>query len=318
MPSNDQLSFSTNGFDVYRRPTRRSKFLAEMERAVPWKQLCGLIKPYYPTGEGGRPSVPLERMLRMYLVQQWFNLSDQAAEDELIDSISMRDFAHVDLGEGPPPDATTLCKFRHILEENNLAPKMLRLINKHLKNHGVKVSQGTIVDATIIHAPSSTKNDSGMRDPEMHQTKKGNEWFFGMKAHIGIDSASKMVHSFAATAANVHDGNVLPSLLRGSETCVWGDAAYRGKKSVIRTAAPGARDFTARHSFRSKFMTDRERETHSNKSRVRSKVEHVFFVVKRIFGFQKVRYRGLAKNAHRLLVNFALANLYLHRRRFAY
>jgi IS5 family transposase len=317
MTRDDQLSLSAIGFDRYRRATKRSTFLAEMDKAVPWKQLCGIIKPHYPSGEGGRPAIPLDRMLRMYFLQQWFNLSDEAVEDELIDSVSMREFARIDLGQAPPPDATTLCKFRHLLEKHDLGPKMLRLVNKHLKNHGVKIANGTIVDATIIHAPSSTKNEDHSRDPEMHQTKKGNEWFFGMKAHIGVDSKEKIVHSFRATPANVHDGSVFGDLLHGKETRVWGDAAYRGKQSIIRSKSPRAKDFTTPYSARRKDLTDEERRIHRSKSRIRARVEHLFHVVKRIFGFSKVRYRGIAKNAHRLVVNFALANLYLHRRKFA-
>ena len=318
MKREEQLSFSSTGFDHHARATRRSEFLTAMEACVPWRRLLALIEPYYPTGEGGRPAIALERMLRVYFLQQWFNLSDPAAEESLYDSLAMRRFAQIDLGNAPVPDETTICKFRHLLERHALGPKILHEVNAHLAECGVKIERGTIVDATIIHAPSSTKNSSGKRDPEMHQTMKGNEWHFGMKAHIGVDSGSKLVHSFAATPANVHDSHMLPELLHGNETRVWGDAAYRGQAAAIRAAAPYAADFTARHSARRKDLSAKERAAHRTKSRVRARVEHVFHVVKRIFGFEKVRYRGIVKNAHRLVVNFALANLYLHRRRVAF
>jgi IS5 family transposase len=315
MSNKEQLSFANAGFERYARSTRRSEFLAQMEAVVPWESLCALIRPHYPSGEAGRPPIALERMLRIYFLQQWFNLSDPGVEEALYDSVSMRAFAKIDLGHEPVPDETTVCKFRHLLERNNLGPKILHEINAHLAKAGVKVAHGTIVDATIIHAPSSTKNASGTRDPEMHQTKKGNEWHFGLKAHIGVDSKERIVHSFVATPANTHDSRVLSELLHGEETRVWGDSAYRGQTAVIRARAPRAADFTERHSARRAGLTDEERAAHRSKAKVRARVEHVFHVVKRIFGFCKVRYRGLAKNAHRLVVNFALANLYLHRRR---
>lgn len=315
MMHDEQMSFASVGFERYARTTKRAAFLTEMDAIVPWSRLCALIAPHYPTGEGGRPPIPLERMLRIYFLQQWFNLSDPAIEEALYDIVSMRSFAKIDLGREPVPDETTVCKFRHLLERHKLGPEILREVNAHLKASGVKVGNGTIVDATIIHAPSSTKNSSGKRDPEMHQTMKGNGWYFGMKAHIGVDSRTRLVHSFVATPANVHDSRVLPDLLHGGETRVWGDSAYRGQTTAIRARAPQASDFTQRRSARAKGLSDREREVNRTKSRVRSRVEHVFHVLKRIFGFEKVRYRGIAKNGHRLWVNFALANLYLSRRR---
>lgn len=314
MKREEQMSFASTGFERYSRPTKRAAFLAEMDAIIPWRRLCSLIEPHYPAGDLGRPPIPLERILRIYFLQQWFNLSDPGVEEALYDMTSMRAFAGIDLGEAPVPDETTICKFRHLLEEHDLGPAILREVNLFLTSRKVKISTGTIVDATIIHAPSSTKNDSGKRDPEMHQTKKGNEWYFGMKAHIGVDSKTRLVHSFIATPANVHDSRVLSSLLHGAETRVWGDSAYRGQTAIIREAAPCASDFTQRRSSRSKTLSDRERESNRTKSRVRSRVEHVFHVIKRIFGFQKVRYRGIEKNAQRLAVNFALANIYLSRR----
>jgi IS5 family transposase len=243
------------------------------------------------------------------------NLGDPTVEDALNDSRAMEAFAKIDLGRQPVPDETTICKFRHLLERNSLGPVLLEEVNAYLAENGLKIGRGTIVDATIIAAPSSTKNASGKRDPEMHQTMKGNEWHFGMKAHIGMDSKLKIVHSFAATPANAHDSHLLPELLHGDETRVWGDAAYRGQTAAIRSRAPAAADFTHHHSARKKGLSKRQQTVHRTKARVRAKVEHAFYVIKRIFGFVKVRYRGIAKNAHRLVVNFALANLYLHRRR---
>lgn len=314
MKHEEQMTFASTGFERFSRPTKRAAFLAQMDAIVPWKRLCALIEPHYPNGELGRPPIPLERMLRIYFLQQWFNLSDPAVEEALYDMVSMRAFAGIDLGEAPVPDETTVCKFRHLLERHSLGPAILREVNQHLVSRKIKVSTGTIVDATIIHAPSSTKNSSGKRDPEMHQVKKGNEWFFGMKAHIGVDSKTRIVHSFVATPANIHDSRVLGDLLHGGETRVWGDSAYRGQREVILAKAPMAQDFTQRRAAHAGGFSDREYMIHHTKSRVRSRVEHVFHVLKRIFGFAKVRYRGLAKNAHRLEVNFALANLYLHRR----
>lgn len=315
MNCDEQMSFATSGFDRFARPTRRANFLAEMDRIVPWERLCTVVEPVYPTGEGGRPAIALERMLRMYFLQQWFNLGDPTVEDALNDSRAMEAFAKIDLGREPVPDETTICKFRHLLERNSLGPVLLEEVNAYLAENGLKIGRGTIVDATIIAAPSSTKNASGKRDPEMHQTMKGNEWHFGMKAHIGMDSKLKIVHSFAATPANAHDSHLLPELLHGDETRVWGDAAYRGQTAAIRSRAPAAADFTHHHSARKKGLSKRQQTVHRTKARVRAKVEHAFHVIKRIFGFVKVRYRGIAKNAHRLVVNFALANLYLHRRR---
>jgi len=315
MNHEEQMTFASTGFERFSRPTKRAAFLAEMDAIVPWKRLCALIEPHYPSGELGRPPIPLERMLRIYFLQQWFNLSDPAVEEALYDMVSMRAFAGIDLGEAPVPDETTVCKFRHLLERNNLGPAILRDVNQHLVSRKIKINTGTIVDATIIHAPSSTKNSSGKRDPEMHQVKKGNDWFFGMKAHIGVDSKTRVVHSFVATPANIHDSRVLGDLLHGGETRVWGDSAYRGQREVILAKAPMAQDFTQRGATRAGALSDRERKINHTKSRVRSRVEHVFHVIKRIFGFAKIRYRGIPKNAHRLEVNFALANLYLHRRR---
>ena len=285
-----------------------------MNRVVPWKQLCALIEPVYPKAGNGRPPVGLERMLRIYFLQNWFNLSDPAVEEALYDSLSMREFVGVDLGREGAPDETTVCKFRHLLEQHELGKRLFEEVGRHLQACGMKVSTGTIVDASIISAPSSTKNRNRARDPEMHQTKKGNQWYFGMKAHIGVDSKSKLIHSVVATPANEHDKHSIPDLLHGNERRVYGDSAYSSQKELIAGAAPKARDFTNRKAARNKALTERERETNRRKSSVRAKVEHAFLIIKRVFGFAKTSYRGLTKNSNRLFVVAALANLFMARR----
>jgi len=306
------------GFERFGKKTKRALFLEEMEQVVPWTELCELIKPHYPKAGNGRPPVGMERMLRIYFLQQWFNLSDPAVEEALYDSAVMRGFVGIDLGREPAPDETTVCKFRHLLEEHRLGGQMLEAVNLHLQNRGVRITTGTIVDATIIHAPSSTKNREQQRDPEMHQTKKGNQWYFGMKAHVGVDSKTKLIHTVVATAANVADATVLPELLHGEETRVWGDQGYRGQTAVIHERAPQAQDCTHRR-YRYKNRVDEvERAKNRVKSTVRSKVEHVFGVMKLQFGFVKVRYRGLGKNANRLFATCALVNLYMVRKKLLY
>ncbi len=306
------------GFERFGKKTKRALFLEEMEQVVPWAKLCGLIEPHYPTGSKGRPPVGVERMLRIYFLQPWFNLSDPAVEEALYDSGVMRGFVGIDLGREPVPDETTVCKFRHLLEEHQLGGQMLEAVNLHLQSRGVRITTGTIVDATIIHAPSSTKNREQQRDPEMHPTRKGKQWYFGMKAHVGVDSKTKLIHTALVTPAHVADATVLPELLHGEETRVWGDQAYRGQTEVIRECAPQAQDCTHRR-YRFKYYTDEvEREKNRVKSTVRSKVEHVFGVLKLKFGFVKVRYRGLAKNANRLFATCALLNLYLVRKKLLY
>lgn len=309
-----QPTFASTGFEVHRKQTRRERFLSEMEAVVPWDILCALIEPHYPKGERGRPPVGIERMLRIYFLQQWFNLSDPQAEEAIYDSSAMRGFIGIDLGREPAPDETTICKFRHLIETRALGEAILRSVNDHLQAKGVKIGTGTIIDATIISAPSSTKNDSGTRDPEMHQTKKGNQWYFGMKAHIGVDSKEKVIHAVAATPANVHDSQVIGDLLHGGETKVWGDSAYQGRKQAIKAAAPNARDMTNRRAGNGVALTKAERARNRTKSKVRAKVEHAFHVMKRMFGFTHVRYRGIDKNGNRLFVTCALINIYLKRR----
>lgn len=310
-----QSTFAEVTFEQYRKPTRRERFLDEMNRVVPWAELAAAIAPVYPKAEGpGRPPVGVERMLRLHCLQQWFNLSDPAVEEALYDSRALRHFVGIDLGREPVPDETTICKFRHLLETHQLGEQHFARIGAYLAKQGLQVSRGTIVDATIIAAPSSTKNRTKERDPEMHQTKKGNQWYFGMKAHIGVDSRTKLIHSVAATAANVHDSQLLPKLLHGQETRVWGDAAYSGQRDVIQHHAPHAQSFIQAKAHRPRPLSEDDQAKNRTKSKVRAKVEHVFLVIKRIFGWSKVRYRGLAKNTHWLFISCGLANLYMARR----
>lgn len=305
-----QPTLSDNGFEKFRKKTRKEQFLEDMEAIIPWQELSQGLEPYYPQSAGpGRPCIGLERMLRIHFIQHWFNLSDPAVEDALYDSRALRQFVGIDLGREPAPDETTICKFRHWLEHYKLGDELFHLINGYLKENGLKLSRGTIVDASIIAAPGSTKNQKKLRDPEMHQTRKGNQWYFGMKAHIGVDSKTKIIHSVVVTAANVHDSQVLGDLLHGNETRVWGDSAYTGQKHVLAEVAPRAKDFTQAKGSRNRQLTEQDRARNRNKSRVRAKVEHQFGIIKRQFGFNKVRYRGLDKNAHRLFVACALSNL---------
>jgi transposase, IS5 family len=226
------------GFERYTKKTRRAMFLEEMEQVVPWRKLCGLIEPHYPKPGNGRRPKELETMLRIYFLQQWFNLADPGVEEALYDSSTLRQFAGIDLGAEPVPDETTVCKFRHLLEENHLGEEILGMVNLHLQAKGVRITTGTIVDATLIHAPSSTKNREQSRDPEMHQTRKGKNWYFGMKAHVGVDSKTKIIHTAVATAANVSDVAMLSDLLHGEETRVWGDGAYQGQTGQGRSQTP--------------------------------------------------------------------------------
>jgi IS5 family transposase len=302
---------ATRGFEKHNRATRKAEFLARMESLMPWAEFCALIEPHYPKAGNGRPPVGLERMLRMYCVANWFNLADEACEDALYDVPVFREFCRFDLGRERIPDATTLLNFRHLLEEHGLGAAMFAKIGELLLANGMKLSGGTIVDATLIAAPPSTKNQEKSRDPEMHQTKKGNEWHFGMKLHIGTDSQTGLVHSASVTAANVHDSHQVPNLLHGEETRFYGDSAYRGKeqRKRLKAIAPKAKDFTNKRAYRHSPLTDADKETNRRKSSVRSKVEHPFLTLKRLWGFAKVRYRGLAKNANRAFAMLAMLNV---------
>jgi IS5 family transposase len=313
-----QQTFASQvGFEKYGRKSRRELFLDEMNQVVPWSELQALVEPHYAKAGLGRRPVGLGIMLRTYFVQQWFNLSDPGVEEAFYESAALRRFAGVDLGVAPAPDETTICRFRHLLEKHRLGEEMLETVNRHLASKGIQIATGTIVDATIIHAPSSTKNASGQRDPEMHQTRKGNQWYFGLKAHIGVDSKQGVVHSVCTSAASVADKHMLPDLLHGEERKVWGDGVYQGQTETIREAAPHAQDMTCRRTKFKNYVDEVARRKNTTKSHVRAKVEHVFRILKRVFGFDKVRYRGIAKNHSRLCANFALVNLYLHRKHLA-
>jgi len=311
-----QTSLAEGSFVKYKKVTRKEQFLNQMDQIIPWKELSKAIEPHYPKPKGsGRRPVGIERMLRIHFMQHWFNLSDPGMEEALYDIPAMRDFAGIDLGNEAAPDETTICKFRHLLEKKNLGERLFHLVNAYLQENNLFVSKGTIVDATLIDAPTSTKNKDKQRDPEMHQTRKGNQWYFGMKAHIGVDSQSKLIHSVAVTAANVHDSQLLEDLLHGEETVVWGDSAYSGQTSVIRRCSPKARDLTNKKGARNRKLTELERRKNRNKSKVRAKVEHAFGIMKRQFGFTKVRYRGLEKNANHTYTNCALVNLVMAKNR---
>jgi IS5 family transposase len=304
-----------SGYEHYRKPTRRDEFLKTMQAIVPWAELCEVVEPHYPKAGNGRPPIGLERMLRIHFIQHWFNLADLACEEALYDSASLRRFVGIDLGREPVPDATTLLKFRKLLNDNKLGEALFAKVGQELQERGFKVNTGTIVDATIISAPSSTKNADKARDPEMHQTLKGQQWYFGMKLHIGVDSQSGLAHSAVVTAANVHDKHPLPDLLHGNEQRVYGDSAYASQKDLIHSKAAKAKDFTNQRSRRNGIINEETRSKNRNKSRIRARVEHVFGVVKRLWGFGKVRYRGLQKNATRAFTALALANIYLSRER---
>ena len=307
------MAADQSGYEQYRKPTRREEFLATMEAIVPWAALCAVIEPHYPKAGNGRPPIGLERMLRIHFIQHWFNLADLACEEALSDSASLRRFVGIDLGCERVPDATTMLKFRRLLNDNKLGEALFAQVGQELQARGFKVNTGTIVDATIIGAPSSTKNADKARDPEMRQTRKGQQWYFGMKLHIGVDSQSGLTHSAMVTAANVHDKHPLPDLLHGQERRVYGDSAYASQKALIASKAPKAKDFTNQRTRRNGIVDEALKAKNRNKSRIRSRVEHVFGVVKRLWGFGKVRYRGLAKNATRAFTALALANIYLSR-----
>lgn len=300
-----------SGFEKHGRATRKAEFLMRMEKLMPWAEFCALIEPHYPKAGNGRPPVGLERILRMYCIANWFNLSDEACEDSLYDVAVFREFCRIDLGRERVPDATTLLKFRHLLEEHKLGAALFAKVGELLMANGMRLSGGTIVDATLIAAPPSTKNEEKARDPEMHQVKKGNQWHFGMKVHIGADSKTGLVHSASVTAANVHDSHEVPNLLHGKETRFYGDSAYRGKaqRERLKALAPRAKDCTNKRAYRNAPLSDADKETNRRKSGIRAKVEHPFLTLKRLWGFAKARYRGLAKNANRAFAMLAMLNV---------
>ncbi len=278
---------------------------------MPWAEICALIAPHYPKAGNGRPPIGLERMLRMYCLANWFNLADDACEEALYDIALFRDFCGFDLGDERIADGSTLGLFRKLLETHHLGAAIFAKVGELLQRNGLRLSGGTIVDATLIAAPPSVKNRDKARDPEMHQTKKGNQWHFGMKVHIGVDSKSGLIHSTSVTAANIHDKHEVPHLLHGNETRFYGDSAYRGEeqRARLKQLAPQAKDFTNKRAYRNAPLTDADRMTNRRKSSVRSKVEHPFLTLKRLWGFAKTRYRGLAKNANRAFAMLAMINL---------
>jgi IS5 family transposase len=318
---NQQLSFAHAEYAGKKKKTRRERFLSEMEKLVPWARLCAVIEPHYPAGKRGRPPIGIERMLRIYFLQQWYALADEALEDAIYDSQAMRTFAGIDLSVEAVPDATTLLNFRHLLEAHKLTAKIFEEVAALLAEKKLLMREGTIVDATIIAAPSSTKNERKERDPEMHQVKKGNEWHFGMKAHIGVDAGSGLIHTVTGTAANVADIAQAHALLHGQEKQAHADAGYLGVER--------REEIAARHSSIQWYVAAKRSKVRAlaegrlkeltlqferAKAQVRARVEHPFHVVKNLFRHRKVRYRGLAKNTAQLQSLFALANLFLARR----
>ena len=309
---NDQRTLASVPYDSKGRVTRRERFLGEMDAVIPWVDLLALILPYYAVAGRGRRPLPLETMLRVYFLQQWFDLSDPQAEDMLYDSESMRRFARVELGEDTVPDESTILRFRHLLEQHQLTVQIFEAVRTLLTEQRLLLKAGTIVDATIIAAPSSTKNATKTRDPAMKQTRKGQQWYFGMKVHIGTDTRG-LVHSLTTTDAAQADITQLPHLLTGEESDLSGDKAYDKQDHKAHWTAGGGR-YRVNKSGTRTAQTDAH---NAARSRVRARVEHVFHVVKRLWGFAKVRYRGLAKNTARAFTAFALANLYLVRKRLA-
>ena len=318
-----QISLAATGFELAPKRTRKREFLDEMDQVIPWSELLALIAPHAPSGKTGRPPFAPEIMLRIHLLQQFFGHSDPAMEEALHDIPLYREFARLDVGITRLPDESTILRFRHLLEAHDLGPQILAAVNAVLSQRGLLLKTGTVVDATLIAAPSSTKNSTGARDPEMHQTKKGNQWHFGMKAHIGVGADSGLVHTVVGTAANAHDVTQACALLHGQETDVFGDSGYRGvhkREEVIQTHPDVAWHVALMPSHRKTLdkatpmgaILDAVEKT---KARIRAKVEHAFRVIKCQFGHRKTRYRGLAKNTHQLQVLFALSNLWMVRKR---
>ena len=324
MTMKHQTTFAHAEFTAKKKPTRREQFLARMEEVIPWAQLLAVIAPHYPKGERGRPPIGLERMLRVYFLQQWYALADEALEDALYDSQALQRFARIELDAEGVPDATTLLKFRRLLETHDLCKALFTAINADLAARGLLLREGTLVDATLIAAPSSTKNEKRARDPAMHQTKKGNQWYFGLKAHIGTDRDSKLVHTVVVTAANVADIAKTAELLHGEERQVHGDAGYTGvekRPEIVALAQPIDWQIACKRGLIKALAEGAPKEAikavEHAKAAVRAFVEHPFHIVKNLFRHRKTRYRGLAKNAHQLHTLFALANVMIGARRVA-
>ena len=311
-----QTTFAQAEFAAKKKTTRREKFLARMEEVIPWARLLAVIEPHYPQGKRGRPPIGLERMLRVYFLQQWYGLADEALEDALYDSQALRDFARIDLAAEGVPDATTLLHFRHRLETHDLCKGLFAAINADLAARGLLLREGTLVDATLIAAPSSTKNAQKQRDPEMHQTRKGNQWYFGMKAHLGADRDSRLVHTVVVSAANVADVTKTAELLHGGETQVHADAGYTGvekREEIVALGRPIDWQIARKRGVLKTLAEGAEKEAlkavEKTKASVRAFVEHPFHLVKNLFRHRKARYRGLAKNGHQLYTLFGLANV---------
>jgi IS5 family transposase len=308
-----QQTFASLAWKNKGKLTRRERFLSEMNQIIPWSLLIGLIEPHYPKAGRGRQPLGLEKMLRIYLLQIWFDLSDPQAEDAIYDSESMRRFAGVELSDDVVPDESTILRFRHLLEKHKLTESMFEQINRVLEEKGLLLRSGTIVDATMIAAPSSTKNSTNSRDPEMRQSKKGNTWHFGMKVHVGTDQRG-VVHSLITTHAAAADITQMDALLHGDERAVFGDQAYWKEADRQRFRARGVKYRVNRRGTHHRPLSDHQKKVNQSRSRTRARGEHAFRIVKRLWGFAKVRYRGLMKNTARAFATFALANLYLVRK----
>ena len=316
-----QITLAQTGFELVTKRTRKREFLDEMNLVVPWRELVEVIQPFAPSGKTGRPPFAVETMLRIHFLQQWFGLSDPAMEEALHDVPLYREFAKLDAGATRLPDESTILRFRHLLEANALSQMLMATINATLSRKGLLLKTGTAIDATLIAAPSSTKNSKGERDPEMHQTKKGNQWHFGMKAHIGVDIESGLVHSVHGTAANVHDVTQAGKLLHGKETDVFGDAGYQGVNQREENVDKKVQWHVAMRPGKRKALKIKtaigalKEGMEKLKASVRARVEHPFRVIKCQFGYRKTRYRGLAKNTAQLITLFALSNLWMVRKR---
>lgn len=309
-----QTSFASLAYDGKKKQTRKEKFLAEMDRIIPRQQLTRLIRPHYPKAGNGRRPMGLEKMLRIHFMQQWFKRSDPAMEDALYDTEPLRRFAGIELSADPVPDESTILKFCHLLEKHDLAAKLFEATCGYLEENGLLLKEGTIVDATLIDAPSSTKNKEKQRDPEMSQTRKGNQWYFGMKAHTGTDTKNRIVHTVVATTASVHDSQVMEDLLHGGEESVFGDKAYADQTRKEKFEERGVKWCVSRKAGRGYRLSEKDEEHNRRMSKTRARGEHPFHVVKCLWGHTKMRYQGINKNAAQLFTLFSLANLYLVRK----
>ena len=312
-----QLSFATLDHRNKKKQTKRERFLAEMDAVVPWAALLGLIEPHYPKAGNGRRPYPLAVMLRIYFLQQWYQLSDPGAEEALYDIQSMRAFAGLELGHDSIPDETTILNFRHLLEAHDLTKAIFEAVSAHLEDKGALLRGGTIMDATLIAASPSTKNKEQRRDPEMSQSKKGNQWYFGMKAHIGVDARSGLVHTAGVTTGKVHDAKVMDNLIREDDRAVFADKGYVNEKKKRAARAAGVFWAVKEKPKAGRSLSSSQKKRNRRHGAIRAKVEHVFRVLKCQFGYRKVRYRGIAKNGAQVFVLLALANLFLARRQLS-